>query len=76
MAVKRIEDLHEGDRFRFGLHEFVVATISTKEENTERCEDFVDVFLGAISTCGRFKISCFFAEGMKVDVVRPPRKVS
>ena len=76
MAVKRIEDLHEGDVFRFGLHEFVVVTISTKEENTARCEDFVDVFLGAISTCGRFKISGFFAEGMKVDVARPLRKVS
>lgn len=76
MAVKKIEDLHEGDRFRFGLQEFIVTNISTKEQNTARCEDFVDVFISATSTCGRFEMTGFFAEGMKVDVTRSLRKVS
>ena len=73
--MRRIEHLKKDDHIRFGFHEFVVETISTKEENTARCEDFVDVYLSAKSTCGRFKISGFFSEGMKVEVLKVPQLV-
>lgn len=70
MLIKAVEELVEGDRFKFGLHEFVVRNVSTKIENTDRTDpDFMDVVVLARSVDGEHEMDGFFSEGIKIEVV-------
>lgn len=76
MAIKAIHELVQGDRFSFGLHEFIVQSISTKRQNTRTTDpEFIDVVMVAETDDKNQMICGFFSEDLMLDVTSGTKTV-